>query len=141
MYLTINKIDDANRVIKCDTFKTLDDANARIEELKDLGLTDAFVIDTKTLSKNFSLGEIKHLTGDASSKKVTWHQDTFDSAEASRLLESVRIQRNNLLAETDWLAFPDSPEMTDSQTKYRQDLRDITKQDDLNNITWPTKPS
>ena len=67
-------------------------------------------------------------------------QDTFDSAEASRLLENVRTHRNNLLAQTDWWAFPDSPEMTDSQTKYRQDLRDITKQDDLNNITWPTKP-
>ena len=102
MYLTINKIDDANRVIKCDTFKTLDDANARIEELKDLGLTDAFVVDTKTLSKNFSLGEIKHLTGDASSKKVTWNQDEFNSERENWQFKKLRSERNAKLAASDW---------------------------------------
>ena len=65
----------------------------------------------------------------------------WNDAAPERAMAALRQERNAKLAETDWWAFPDSPEMPDSQTKYRQDLRDITKQDDLNNITWPTKPS
>ena len=30
--------------------------------------------------------------------------------------------------------------MSDAQKKYRQDLRDIPTQSDVDNITWPTKP-
>ena len=55
-----------------------------------------------------------------------------------------------LLAETDWMANSDVT-MSDEWKKYRQDLRDITKQtptsDELDEhflyktITFPTKPS
>lgn len=56
----------------------------------------------------------------------------------------VRDSRNQLLSESDWTQFQDSPitgsSLNDWQT-YRQSLRDITSQSDPYNITWPTKPS
>jgi len=30
--------------------------------------------------------------------------------------------------------------MSDAQTAYRQNLRDVPTQSDVDNITWPTKP-
>lgn len=56
----------------------------------------------------------------------------------------VREKRNNLLSETDHLIMPDYP-LDDSIKKqictYRQDLRDITKQEGFpQNIVWPEKP-
>ena len=56
-------------------------------------------------------------------------------------LNEVRQVRNQKLAETDWMCFPDSPTMSDAWKKYRQDLRDITKTaTSLDDVTWPTKP-
>jgi hypothetical protein len=58
--------------------------------------------------------------------------------------EEVRDIRDNLLAQSDWTQFQDSPitgsALTDWQT-YRQGLRDITTQDNPYSLTWPTKPS
>jgi len=68
------------------------------------------------------------------------------AAEPMRLL---RIERNQLLTETDWRTLPDYPgsNQTEWQT-YRQDLRDITTQSpaldengNLTGITWPTPPN
>ena len=52
----------------------------------------------------------------------------------------IRTRRNVLLNQTDYAALPDSPEMSDAMKTYRQALRDITTQD-VDNITWPSKPS
>jgi hypothetical protein len=55
----------------------------------------------------------------------------------------IREQRNQLLSECDWTQFQDSPitgsELTQWQT-YRQELRNITTQENPYNIVWPTKP-
>ena len=57
-------------------------------------------------------------------------------------LRNLRIKRNVLLEETDWMCFPDSPTMSDEWKKYRQELRDITKTyKTLDDVKWPTKPS
>jgi len=65
-----------------------------------------------------------------------------DGAPARRM-EELRRQRNQLLAETDWMGNSDVTMSADWKT-YRQALRDITKttpaDDALSNITWPTKP-
>ena len=54
---------------------------------------------------------------------------------------SVRRERNRLLAETDWWGLPDTPAMTDEQKAYRQALRDITINFPSNGqVVWPTKP-
>lgn len=55
--------------------------------------------------------------------------------------ESVTLQRNSLLAASDWTQLPDVPLTTkQAWADYRQALRDITMQTDPFNIVWPTKP-
>jgi len=62
--------------------------------------------------------------------------------------EQLRDHRNNLLADTDWMAGQDAPTMSQDWKDYRQALRDLPssespKIDDdgsLINVTWPTKP-
>ena len=51
----------------------------------------------------------------------------------------IRRKRDELLRECDWWASSDLT-MSDAQKKYRQDLRDIPTQSDVDNITWPSKP-
>ena len=70
----------------------------------------------------------------------------LNAAEPIRLL---REERNRRIAETDWMSFSDSPTMTDEWKTYRQALRDLPssaspnldEQGNLNNVTWPTKPT
>ena len=50
----------------------------------------------------------------------------IESTQAEDDLEILRRLRNNLLADTDYLALSDVT-MSDAWKKYRQDLRDITK--------------
>ena len=51
-----------------------------------------------------------------------------------------RLERNNLLKQTDWWASTDLT-MTDAQTAYRQALRDITAQEGFpDSVVWPIKP-
>lgn len=60
-----------------------------------------------------------------------------------RELENIRLIRNQLLNETDFTMLEDFPERgskLNAWKKYRQDLRDITKQPDVFNVAWPVKP-
>ena len=67
--------------------------------------------------------------------------------EATEPMRLLREERNQRLAETDWLAGQDLT-MTQEQLDYRQALRDLPstaepkldEQGNLTNITWPTKP-
>ena len=53
----------------------------------------------------------------------------------------LRAERDRLLAETDVYALADLTH-TDEMRAYRQALRDLpANTSDLNNPTWPTKPS
>ena len=67
-----------------------------------------------------------------------WEAGAFDRAMAN-----LRQNRNRKLAETDFYALSDVT-MSEDMTTYRQNLRDITDGlstvEDVNNITWPTKP-
>ena len=72
----------------------------------------------------------------------------INDAEPMRRL---REERNRLLVESDWMAYPDSPTMSDAWKTYRQALRDLPASttpvlDDnapigITSVTWPTKPS
>ena len=61
----------------------------------------------------------------------------------NRALETLRIERNQKLAATDFYALSDVTMSSDMQT-YRQNLRDLTNGLDtvakLEAVTWPTKP-
>ena len=60
--------------------------------------------------------------------------------ELESKLENIRMIRNGLLADTDWMANSDVT-MSDAWKKYRQDLRDITKGVTLSKeVVWPTAP-
>ena len=71
-------------------------------------------------------------------EELAWSNDAFN-----RAMENLRIKRNRLLAETDYLALSDQTLSADMDT-YRQNLRDITNGlttvEDVNSVTWPTKP-
>lgn len=64
--------------------------------------------------------------------------------EYDRLMASIREERTNLLAESDWMAMSDVT-MADSWKTYRQELRDITKGvtdlDKAKAVKMPDKPS
>ena len=67
----------------------------------------------------------------------------LDNTLAKELLR-IRMSRNELLQQTDWMANSDVT-MTDAWKTYRQELRNLTNGlDTLNKaltVTWPTKPS
>jgi len=71
-------------------------------------------------------------------EETAWANGAFDRAMAE-----LRTKRNGLLAETDFYALSDVT-MSSDMTTYRQNLRDLTSGlstvDDVNNVTWPTKP-
>jgi hypothetical protein len=64
--------------------------------------------------------------------------------EAAEPLRQLREQRNQLLAQSDWMAVSDRV-MTQAQIDYRQALRDLPETADpqldengqLTNVTWP----
>ena len=70
-------------------------------------------------------------------------QAQFPAVEFDMAMEDLRAKRNKLLADTDYLALSDNTLSTDMAT-YRQSLRDITNGlttvEDVNSVTWPTKP-
>ena len=87
-------------------------------------------------------GERIQFTAEEEAARDAEEKAWADGAPARRMV-SLREQRNQLLAATDFYALSDVT-MDSDMTVYRQALRDITKQtpadDALSNITWPTKP-
>ena len=88
---------------------------------------DGVLVDLTTEEENFRNQEI-----------AEWNAGALD-----RALDILRNKRNNLLAETDFYANSDVT-MSDAMRTYRQQLRDLTNGlttvEDVNNVTWPTKP-
>ena len=72
------------------------------------------------------------------------NQDTQWNTNAfNRALSGLRDRRNNLLAETDWMANSDVT-MSEAMRTYRQDLRDITNGlttvEQIEAVVFPIKP-
>ena len=80
-------------------------------------------------------------------KAVSDKKTELVNAEPMRLL---RVERNRLLAETDWMANSDVT-LADNWKTYRQSLRDLPASAkpklsadgslDMSSVTFPTKPS
>ena len=82
-------------------------------------------------------------------EKVSAEKKKLTDAEPMRLL---RLERNRLLAESDWMANSDVT-MPDEWKTYRQQLRDFPASPKINpqlkddgslnmtSVSWPTKPS
>ena len=71
-------------------------------------------------------------------EEATWEAGAFD-----RAIADLRQRRTRLLSATDFYALSDVT-MSEDMTTYRQALRDLpsglTTVDDVNTVTWPTKP-
>ena len=71
-------------------------------------------------------------------------ETAYANAAPARALARLRTTRNQLLAETDYLALSDAT-LSSDMTTYRQALRDLPSGKDTvekcENATWPTKPS
>lgn len=67
-----------------------------------------------------------------------------EEQKLNELATIVRFKRNSLLAETDYLLMPDYPiseEYLEKVKEYRQQLRDITKQDGFpKDVVFPNLP-
>ena len=81
---------------------------------------------------------------DVEGNQVTLDQSVVDAAAievaAEQALVRLRSKRNQLIAETDYLALSDA-KLTDDMKLYRQTLRDLpANTTDPANPVWPTKP-
>ena len=67
-----------------------------------------------------------------------------EEQKLNELATTIRSKRNSLLAETDYLLMPDYPiskEFLEKVKEYRQQLRDITKQENFpENVVFPDFP-
>ena len=84
------------------------------------------------------------------SKKDGSHFVGDDTAKDKRILDQkwvdIRTKRNRLLTESDWVVVKAKETHANASipsdwVDYRTELRDITKQSDPDDITWPTNPS
>ena len=78
-------------------------------------------------------------------EEAQWDANELAYADGAfdRSIARLREDRNRKLAETDFYALSDNT-LSDEMKQYRKDLRDITiglsTVEDVNNVTWPTKP-
>ena len=90
-------------------------------------------------------------TGELITKDMTAEEQAeFDARQVTpptafeQSMIDLRTKRDNLLKETDYLALSDQT-LSSAMTTYRTNLRNITNGlttvDNVNNVTWPTKPS
>jgi hypothetical protein len=82
------------------------------------------------------------LSNSASDVVLTWTAVNAKWTELKNAhpISLLRLERNRLLAETDFYALSDVT-MSSQMTTYRQTLRDITDTySSLDTVTWPTKP-
>ena len=133
------------------------------QALTELGIKDWVLRGEPTTEEQFAtmfrkvIGINSHGNAIESSNPKDWGT-TWEkvSAEKKKLVDGepmrlLRVERNRLLAETDWMVNSDVASISDAWKKYRQELRDITKSAspklgddrnlDMSSVTFPTKPS
>jgi len=149
-------------IVEC----TDEDVSARLNQLGDYqaegvyNITwsdskDTFVMTTDMDGKSVKVVESVEKDEDFESEtygeviKTNYKMSHFagdDTARDARLLadkwKSIRLKRSGFLAETDYLAMKDQPDMSNDMQIYRKKLRDLPQDNsDPDNITWPSKPS
>ena len=130
-------------IVEC-TDEDVQDRLGQLDSYIDYSGID-IVYNIKYYASKRDAEEILDIDGKSHDPKqyVSSHFVGDDSAKDARLLAdkwaNVRRDRNKKLAETDYLALSDNT-LADNMKTYRQELRDVPKQSDPDNITWPTKP-
>ena len=88
---------------------------------------------------NASTGEVQtiELSAEEIAEEEAYTRDVLPGV----LMNQIRVKRNQLLAETDYLALSDAT-LSEEMRTYRQALRDLpANTSDPANPTWPVKPS
>ena len=108
--------------------------------------TDAPLSYQDEEGNTISFNQSGHITSDGTyclkwdGSAIVKDDDALTAYQTAEKWKDVRSKRNRLLAETDYFALKDNTLSADMKT-YRQALRDVPKQTDPDNITWPSKPS
>jgi hypothetical protein len=137
-------------IVEC----TDEDVQARLSELGDYqssSLATGTVYNIKYYASKRDAEEILDNDGNSQDPKVyvqshfVGQDDTKDARILADKWANVRRQRDRLLTESDWVVIKAKEEHINTSIDsnwidYRTALRDITKQSDPDNITWPTKP-
>jgi predicted outer membrane protein len=98
-----------------------------------------------SFSSGNDMNRIRWHDGNPNNITVNQIQAKIAELEAAEPLRQLREQRNQLLAQSDWMAVSDRT-MTQAQIDYRQALRDLPETADpqldengqLTNVTWPS---
>ena len=110
------------------------------------------IYSPQTLARLFPQGVKYHWRSPYTYENLEWNDEEVakpteaeiaavnDLALSDLEFRRIRLKRNQLLAETDYLALADVA-LTDEMKAYRQALRDLpANTPDPANVVWPTKP-
>ena len=133
-------------IVEC----TDEDVSARLAQLSDYHAEGVYNIKYYVTKRDVE--EILDPDGNSHDPKqyVQSHfvgqDDTRDARILAEKWANIRTRRNRELTESDWVVVKAKEEHPNASipsdwVDYRTELRDITKQSDPDNITWPTKPS
>ena len=129
-------------IVEC----TDEDVFARLSQLGDYVNSNRSPDEALVYNIKWSDSKVSAVTGqdmDGEDITIQTHFSGDDTAKDARLLAdkwtAVRRDRDSRLSQTDYLALKDFTLATNMKT-YRQALRDVPSQADVDNITWPTKP-
>ena len=136
-------------IVEC----TDEDVQARLVQLDDYvsNELEGTTYNIKYYASTRDAEEIKDIDGNSHDPKqyVQSHFVPQDDTRDARLLADewtrIRTERNRLLTDSDWVVVKAKEEHPNASipsdcVDYRTELRDITKQSDPDDITWPTKP-
>ena len=127
---TIVECNDENiqkRLVQLNDYRTNEVYNIKWSDSK-VNCEEVLDIDGKSQSPKVHVKS--HFKGDNTTKDARLLADKWTA---------IRRDRDSKLAETDYLALSDNTISGDMQI-YRQKLRDVPAQADVDNITWPSKP-
>jgi len=92
-------------------------------------------------------GELVDLTPEEENQFNSYSGDTEEMKMERRINEQVRVNRDQLLKDSDWTQISDNGLSEEKKTEwqtYRQQLRDlpdgISTKEDIKNLVYPTKP-
>lgn len=100
------------------------------------------------ITREHTIQYLSHIgNSDPSEDQITATQENLEDAH---IIKMIRMERDNIIAATDWWVLPDRTP-TDEELAYRQALRDITSEDLSEvtldeegkpiNIPWPQNPN
>ena len=104
-----------------------------------LAEADAHVVKYGGFSHKTPDGPVDYWKVDGNSITLDTDQEVADGLAAK--WTRIRSQRDQLLALSDYTQVADAPGNTSAWATYRQSLRDVPSQSNVDNITWPTEPS